>query len=66
MNIGWLEECFLMDSSVDGAGFGSTPASEAELRSEAQFAETRGWAASLEVIDFGRPSAVEMLLAGED
>ena len=49
-----------MDSSVEGAGFGCCDATEEELQSEARYAETRGWTATLEELVFSGLPAEEV------
>ena len=44
----WLEEVFATDASMTGYGVVQTNASPIEIRSEARFAETKGWIVCLE------------------
>eukprot|EP00969_Alexandrium_andersonii_P141823 6270075-Alexandrium_andersonii.AAC.1 len=48
MDLEWVLDVYMMDSSLSGAGVVATKGTLAEIRTEASQAESRGWAATLE------------------
>ena len=61
MQLDWWPRCYMMDSSIEGAGFGCCDATQEELQNEARYAETRGWTATLEELVFKGLPAEEVL-----